>query len=123
MDDPHPVGIVVPKVASPLSLIVDPGSAIVCALDDEGQPVSHNGQVLVYFESNRYGAVNLQDFESQVMVAAGRLRDDAPTVAKALVPVDELQLVGWYRDRDLPLDVVDPVTLTAWRHLRSPSTN
>lgn len=84
-----PLQVYVPVHPDRLSLILK-GSAIV----SDGQ--LRDGQLLVYFEGNLYGAVNLQRFEDKMLQAAGRLVQKYPTVARCLMPVDQLMEVGTY---------------------------
>lgn len=57
---------------------IDPASGVVAAEKD--------GTVHVYFESNRYGACNLHQYEERVLCAAGRLHEKYPTIARCWVP-------------------------------------
>jgi hypothetical protein len=107
----NPVGIV--ALFDPPNF-VDLGSAIVCALSGSDLDIGPSGLVTIYFESNRYGAVNLETFPERVRVAASRLVSHLPTVARALVPATSLRLVGTYDYEAHRIDVTDPATLTLW---------
>lgn len=73
-----------------------------------------DGHILIHFEGNLYGAVNLVRFIDRVSLAAGRLTRRYPTVAKALAPVDHLVEVGSYDvDKD-EVTVTRGAALAAW---------
>ena len=101
-------GIMVPATNSPWSQVVDPGSAIVCAIDEHGVPITNDDRVLVYFESNRYGASNMATFVDRATIATSRLHDRAPTVAKAVVPKDEIILVAWFSSANRWIEEITP---------------
>lgn len=50
----------------------------------------------VYFEGNVYGSEDLENFESKLLHAAGRAVKNYPTIAKAFIPISELNCVGEY---------------------------
>ena len=54
----------------------------------------------ISFEGNLYGAINLQGYEQRVEHAAARMITRYPTIAKALVPADDLVAVGTFSPRD-----------------------
>jgi hypothetical protein len=83
-DPTRPIRVYVPTTTDTGIL---PGSGVV------GQP-QDDGQVLVYYEGNVYNAINLQTFEDRCKHAADRLRTNYPTVAKALLPADQLLDIG-----------------------------
>jgi hypothetical protein len=88
------VGILVPRRPS---AFIDPGSAIVCQVDEMGLPIVSNDYIDVYFESNRYGASNIPRFADWAYVAASRMRNAYPTSATALLRAEDVELVGWLR--------------------------
>jgi hypothetical protein len=53
-------------------------------------------EVLIDFEGNRYGAVNLQSYGDRVRRAYERHKDRYPTVARMVVRPAALRLVGHY---------------------------
>ena len=93
---------------------VDAGSAVVCALSGESVDIGPSGLVTVYFESNRFGAANLERFPERVRVAASRLVSHTATVARALVPASSLRAVGTYDYVEHRLRVHDTAALAAW---------
>jgi len=93
---------------------IDPGSAVVCALNDDGSLVENDGLSTIYFESNRYGAVNLETFEQKVRCAGERLVSNYPTVAKSHVDVRELVVAGVYSVEARQLSLYDTELLESW---------
>lgn len=93
-------------------LYIDPRSGIVARepVADEPAP-SH---VMVWFEGNRLGAENLTRYVERVNNSAGRADQSYPTIAKQLVPREELVNVGRYDLQDGRLEVTDLAALTAW---------
>jgi hypothetical protein len=69
---------------------IDRGSALVSDPD----AVAEDGRVLVYYEGNRYGAINLRRYVERAVCAAGRMRERYPTVAMGALPEEELMRVG-----------------------------
>jgi hypothetical protein len=71
---------------------IDGGSGIVSISDGD----THH----VYFEGNRYGAVNLESIQDRIQIAAGRLICRYPTTARIFLDgcaLDEhFQIVGNY---------------------------
>ena len=84
-----------------------PASAIV------GSPAVDGG-ILVDFEGNRYGSESLQRFDHRLLIAAGRHIERYPTVARMVVPAEELIPVGWYNADTEELDVDDATALADW---------
>jgi hypothetical protein len=78
-----------PKLGTRAAQLIDPGSGVVTDLLDAAVP-----SVLVYYEGNRYGAVNLQTLEDRVRSAAGRCVARYPTVARALLPRTDFDVIG-----------------------------
>jgi hypothetical protein len=75
-----------------VSGLIDRGSGIVgVKLDD---PRSEEGTILVHFEGNRFGALNLQRWADRVSCAADRLLAKYPTVASAVLMTSDLREVG-----------------------------
>lgn len=73
-------------VTAEMPIRIKPGSAIVGR--QEG------GIVDVYYEGNLFGACNLHNYLDRIYVAAGRLFDRAPTVARAAMDAKALVEVG-----------------------------
>jgi hypothetical protein len=57
---------------------------------------NRHGQVVVYYEGNLYGAVNLGRYAERVRHAYWRMVENYPTVAMSVVPGEELAQVGWF---------------------------
>lgn len=89
----------VPLPGSATAARIDPGSAIVGV--DTGAP-----EILVDYEGNRHGAVNLHRYWQRVAQAAGRHLARYPTIARSQVPREELIPVGWWdaTRREITLD-------------------
>ena len=94
--------------ASASRSVIDLGSAIV------GRMPTRDDHVLVYYESNRYGAENMHRFEDKVFHAASRLVTSYPTSAMAAVKVDQLEVVGLYDYESRELKIIDQAALNAW---------
>jgi hypothetical protein len=71
---------------------IDPKSAIVSAPDDPGQA----DRILIYYEGNRYGYAGVITFADRARIAAGRLKEQAPVIARAAVPRLALTQVAWF---------------------------
>jgi hypothetical protein len=84
------------------------GSAIV------GQPAQGAERVLVYYEGNLYGAENLKAYEERVQIAAGRLTQHYPTVARSSLRKEELICVGSFDTQAHLITVDEPDLLEAW---------
>lgn len=92
-----------------------PGSAVICRADPLWRPLERNGSVLLAFEGNEIGAVNLVDFVDRAICAAGRLVTRAPSVAYGYARPDQIRPLARYDlDRHVILGVLDPDGLTAW---------
>lgn len=91
---------------------IDPKSGIV------GVPARIDKNTLVYYEGNRYGAVNIVTWADRVDHAADRLRTDYPTVAKAMVPTDQLTPVGTWDGQEITLlDAPEANLVYSWLEL------
>ena len=56
--------------------------------------------VVVDYEGNRYGAVNMVTFADRCMIAADRQEADYPTIARAMMQVEGLMKIGeWDGER------------------------
>lgn len=109
--------ICVPKKGSRLDQMIDPGSGIVgrTYIDHEGQKY-----IVIWYEGNRYNAINLHQIEERVACAAGRMFTRYPTAAmqvvmrgeeEDLVPVGSVEWEGPYQPikviwSDKPDDIV-----------------
>jgi len=72
-------------------------------------------QVEIYYEGNLHGAVNLKDWESRVVVAAGRLAVRYPTIARAVVPEHALRVVGTFDTESWSIQAVtDAAAVQQW---------
>jgi hypothetical protein len=73
---------------------IDRGSGIVGKRVVDADP--DESPLLVYYEGNRFDAEGLRLYAERVMHAAGRMTENAPTIAKSLVRPDALLHVGWW---------------------------
>jgi hypothetical protein len=90
--------VLVPKPDSIAALTIDRGSGIVCdPLTVMSGAVSGDEMIDVYYEGNRYGAINMRTFSERVKQAAGRLQQRYPTVAHGAFLRSEFAVVGTYR--------------------------
>lgn len=100
------VPVYVPVPDSPADALIDQRSGVV------GQP---NGgeRIHVYFEGNRYGAVNMRTLGERVWHAYDRMAQSYPTVAQAFIDRKDLIRVGTFYPEHKKLDVDDATGLTA----------
>ena len=84
-----PISVFVP--ASGVVTGIDPGSGIVA-----GTPARDESRILVDYEGNRYGAVNMVTFADRVARAWDRQRTRYPTIARAAMRVEQLVKIGEY---------------------------
>lgn len=76
---------------------IDPLSGIVGnAVADGLVPANDDAPVLIYYESNRFGAVNIVTFADRCMIAAGRLTQRYPTIARREVRSGAVIRLGEY---------------------------
>lgn len=86
---------------------IDRGSGIVGVEDGE--------RILLYFEGNRFGYANVVTFADRVMIAAGRMQERYPTIARMSVEVDSVRKVGRYDgSRRISLVGEEIDSLAAW---------
>jgi hypothetical protein len=79
--------VAVPVAGSPPEREIDAGSGIV--IERTG-----DGLATVYYEGNRFGYANVRTFADRVMIAAGRAKQHAPTVATMVTSLTHLVVVG-----------------------------
>jgi len=98
------------RPGSTISHRVAPKSAVIGkAAPDE------DGFVTVYFEGNTNNAANLKGFYGRMVVAAGRCRDEAGTVAMARVSQDDLRQVASFDPVRLTFtEIADHAALEQW---------
>lgn len=89
---------------------IDPASAIVVGVSQRGKPT-----LLAYFEGNRFGARSMRQFAQRCVHAAGRAAVNYPTIAKSMLPADELVRVASFDlERAFITEITDPERLQAW---------
>jgi hypothetical protein len=94
---------------------LSPRSAILCRADPLWRPLTREGRVLIAFEGNEIGAVNLERFVDRVLCAAGRLAHRAPSIAYGHATPEQIRPLARYDlDRNVILEVIHPEGLTAW---------
>lgn len=104
--------VYVPVEDTPLRNELLAGSGIV------GTPASawfesEDEAVLIDFEGNKYGAVNLVTFADRVYHAAGRQQQRYPTVARRMVEADTIEHVGFFYPEFSRVDVGSSEQLAA----------
>ena len=105
------LNVYVPAPASDLGIV--PGSGIVGTRQER---TTHRCRlVLIDYEGNLYGAMNIRTLEDRLHHAAGRHIMRYPTVARRLARVSELVFVGDYYYDEKRLLVVRPDLLEEWR--------
>lgn len=100
--------VYVPRPGRPTHIA--PGSGIVGVAND-GLP---DGQTLVYFEGGLY-STQPRPYEDLVYHAADRMAVEYPTIARAVLPTDDLIQVGYFDYAKVKLLVTDQAALDAWR--------
>jgi hypothetical protein len=96
---------------------IDRGSGIV---GTPVQPDDPESPVLLHYEGNRFNYANVHTFADRVMIAAGRHRENAPTIATCLARPDALIQVGWYHQDEGRVEIAaddDPAGVPAGRRL------
>ena len=100
------INVYVPAPGSHVRRTIAEGSGIVGTMEDD--------RLLIDYEGNLYGAVNIKTFADRVDVAWGRHRVRYPTVARMLVKPEEMRHVGEY-DQELGVVLVhDLPALANW---------
>lgn len=80
--------IYIPVEGSLLDMTIDPGSGIA------GIRRQPSGMLVIYYEGNRFDAINMREGRERVTHAFGRLAVRYPTVAmQGVMPEDENQLI------------------------------
>lgn len=87
--------VYIPKESSRLTAVIAKGSGIV-SCTEEYIP----GHVKIFYEGNLYGAENLETFEDKLYIASSRAVANYPTIAKMMVPLDQLVCIGEYNFTD-----------------------
>lgn len=102
--------VFVPVDKAPSVAHIAKGSGIVGVSDDGFQ---QDGRCLIYFEGGIYSP-NSRPYEDLVYHAADRMATAYPTIAKAVVPKDDVYEVGYFDYSTNVLVVTDQVALDAW---------
>jgi hypothetical protein len=83
------LNVVIPRPGSNASVRIRQAAGIVM--------YERNGALLIDYEGNLYDAENLRTYEQRLMHAAGRAKDQYPTVARSMVhDPSEFIIVGEY---------------------------
>lgn len=93
------IDVFIPAPHSRLRAVIDRGSGIVGTparefLGQDGSDPLDEQRVIIDYEGNRFHAANMKTFADRVFHAAGRHEHRYPTVARSMVPRDELVLLG-----------------------------
>jgi len=119
--------VYIPRQEEPATRRIAQGSGIV------GTPAASSDTVLIYYEGAIYRQANIVTFADRVRHAYYRMTEDAPTIAKAVVPAGSLialgtfdaqrgivELTGSESERDLAAwlatDTLDPAELRVSRY-------
>lgn len=97
------LALFVPHTNSDLRCRIGKGSAIVGDKD----VYDGNGRITIYFENNKYAAVNIKNYADRALVAALRLHDQVATVARATIDPCDLVEVGLW-DEENSRAIIDP---------------
>jgi hypothetical protein len=82
--------------------MIDPGSGVVAMPDSNDREPGvtaagdREGRISVWFEGNRFGAINLQRWADRVFCAADRMVSRYPTRAVAVLAEDDFTCVGLF---------------------------
>jgi hypothetical protein len=101
--------VYIPNLSAPEHVAlawIEPKSAIV------GSPEPAGDELLIYFEGNRYRALNMVTFADRAREAADRLAVNYPTIAKTMVTRRALTQIGWFTPGH-GVDVPDGPSLVA----------
>ena len=89
MLDAQKIAVFVP--ANPTATLIARGSAIV------GQTGGEEGEhITIYYEGNLLGYADVKTYADRARIAAGRLAERYPTIARATVPQSALRQIGWF---------------------------
>jgi hypothetical protein len=109
----EPAALVVPKDLT-FKNYIDAGSAIVAyAYAEHG---SEETRLIAYYESNRFGAENMQTFEDMAYHAYSRMSTKYPTVAQTMADISDFVVVGAVTQDGIMFE--DCPELQAWLNLR-----
>jgi hypothetical protein len=99
--------VYVPKLAKLPQ--IQPGAGII------GSPrVDDPDKLLIDYEDNQAGAVNIRTYADRVSHAAGRHLSGYPTSKRLLADADDLLLIGTFDPHSGMVDVSDSEVLEAW---------
>lgn len=87
---------------------IRPLSAIV------GHVIGENEEVLIDYEGRFYDQSNMVTFHDRLIIAAGRHKDRAPTVARMMVDSSMLTKVGEYNYATQEIKIDNATLLAAW---------
>jgi hypothetical protein len=117
--------VLVPRPGTRAAQFIDPGSGIVTDSTAEPLTTEHGVSILVYYEGNRFGAVNIQTLEDKVLHAAGRLDQQYPTVAMGVFLRTDFIPVGTFIYAEdwtsHYCDLIQSPALAEWRHKTNPA--
>jgi hypothetical protein len=68
----------------------------------------------LWYEGNLYQAENLNRWVERVACAAGRMGENYPTRARAVVPAEWVQQVGWYEAETSSVIVENLEAVSSW---------
>jgi hypothetical protein len=104
----HAIYAYVPQPDTILARMIDPRSGIV------GRPDGH-GRINLYYEGNRFGAENVRTYADRCAIAAGRLQENYPTIARSLVDLTNVRRIGTWTPFGVQLDGASGMNaLTRW---------
>lgn len=109
MAGPSPVDVYVPHEGTDLYKLIDPGSGVV---GHRVVPEDPESPILLYFEGNRFNYANVHTFADRCMIAEGRLRTEAPTIARTLARPDDVRRIGVYFPEHRRVEIRDGLALT-----------
>jgi hypothetical protein len=87
-----------------VDLILPKSGVVGSPVGDKSGPFGE--QVVIDYEGNRYGAVNMKTWADRVRIAAGRHERRYPTVARAVVPAEQVFVVGRFYELEAGPELV-----------------
>jgi hypothetical protein len=105
--------VYVPLRGTGAGAVIDTGSGIV-GRPSQAAPGPTDGPYLdLYYEGNRYGYANVHTWADRVAIAAGRMQESYPTVARMTVAATSVQKVGVFDEELGVVSLLDRELSTA----------
>jgi hypothetical protein len=106
---PDVIDVYIPNPERTAASGIDQGSGIV---GRRLVPEDPESPILVYYEGDRYKTSGVVTYADRVRIAAGRLAEQAPTTARALMPCDAVHRVAVFLPAHGRVEVSDGLSVT-----------